>query len=227
MDKADKLLTAKRIRKSRLSIEPLLTMKAAGVLAGISGSTWANYETGAEAESADQYPDTGRTPDYTTIKKMAKVLGVTASYLAGFSDTPNDKPSDWQHIIADGIDPLDRQIANNGLAFHNDLLSEKGINGREALLIKVTDNSMAPTLESGGFVLIDQNSQGMENPGIFCIRDKSGKQWLRRIRQEMTGGYTIYAEDNTHHPDHQVTEAQLAEWDIVGRYAGHWHWSRG
>lgn len=179
---------------------------------GISTSRLLNWECGI------------RTPKLDILPNIAEAVGCSAAYLAGFTDHQGESSDSWRYIVPNGESPAVQATANDFISFNVDELRRRGLPERDVLMVTVRDNALGPDLHEGDAVLIDRRQQVVEKKGIFAIRDGSGLIWLRWIRPEMTGGFTLYTADKEHFPDQHFSEEQLAELTIVGRYLGHWHW---
>ena len=63
-----------------------------------------------------------------------------------------------------------------------------------------------------------------KQPGIYAIQDDSGVV-LRGIRGELGGGFTLFAHNKKDYSDQPMTESQLQNLGIIGKYIGHWQWA--
>ena len=210
MDDRYKELIANRIKSGRKAMG--LTVEEASKRAGLGTSRWLNWECAA------------RTPKLDMIPTIAAAIGSSAAYIAGFSDHQGESSDSWRYIVANGENPANQAVSNDFLAFNIDQLRKRDLPERDILLVNVRDNSLAPNLTEGDAVLVDRSQVTVDRTGIFAIRDNSGLIWLRWIRPEMTGGFTLYTADKEHFPDQHFDDTQLANLDIVGKYVGHWHW---
>lgn len=210
MDDRYKELIANRIKAARKAAG--LTVGEASFRAAVGQSRWLNWECAA------------RTPKLDMIPAIASAIGTSAAYIAGYSDHQGESSDSWRYIIAKGESPAQQSVSNDFLAFNIDRLRDKQIPERDVLLVNVRDNSLAPDLYEGDAALIDRRKKDVNKNGIFAIRDNSGLIWLRWIRPDLTGGYTLYTADKEHFPDQIMEAEQFAALDIVGKYIGHWHW---
>jgi len=85
---------------------------------------------------------------------------------------------------------------------------------------------MAPDLSKGDEVLIDLTETDVKEPDIYAIREQDGNIWLRWIRKDIGGTYTLYANDKTHSNDQQLTEDQFNALDVLGRYVWSGRWRK-
>ena len=210
MDDQYRELIANRIKAGRKAMG--FTVEQASKRAGLGTSRWLNWECGA------------RTPKLDMIPTIAKAIGSSASYIAGYTDHQGESSDSWRYIIANGETPEIQQVSEELLAFNVDKLQERQFNERDILLVKARDNTLSPNLSEGDAILIDRRETAVKRVGIYAIRDDHGEIWLRWIRPEMSGGYTVYTSDKEHFPDQHFDSTQLATLNIIGKYVGHWHW---
>ena len=197
------------------------TAEEAGKRAGVSRSRWLNWECGARAPRIYMFPN------------LANVLGTSASYLVGFTDSPGEQPDNWGYITANtpkietmkGLNES-KQLVSDSIAFRASDLEAKGIEGHKIVLLSVPDNSMAPDLSKEDEVLIDLTETDVKEPDIYAIREQDGNIWLRWIRKDIGGTYTLYANDKTHSNDQQLTEDQFNALDVLGRYVWSGRWRK-
>ena len=218
-DEKYRLLIGARIKSLRHLKQ--WTAEEAGKQAGISRSRWLNWECGTRAPRIYMFP------------LLANVLGTSASYLAGFTNSPGEQPDNWGYVTANNpkietIKGLNncKQIVSDSIAFRATDLENKGIKGNEIVLLKVPDDSMRPDFSKGDEVLIDMSDRYVKEPDIYAIRESDDSIWLRWIRKDIGGAYTLYANNKTHSNDQQLTADQFRELDIVGRYVWSGSWRK-
>ena len=212
-----KKLVASRIKGSRHAAGIASAEKAAAMV-GEGRSAWLNWECGA------------RLPQPWKFFKIAQVLGVDPGYLLGTTNNPGGQPDDWSYITANHANiaqlrgSKDKQLVSDSVAFHSQDLDERELAGHKILLLRASDDSMAPDLRQGDDVLIDLTSTVVTTPDIYAIADKDNNIWFRWIRRELNGGYTLYANDKNHSNDQHLSEDEFSELNVLGRYtwAGRW-----
>nr|WP_276605450.1 helix-turn-helix domain-containing protein [Vibrio sp. H11] len=205
MDENYKELIASRIKSARNSAG--LKSEEAAKRAGVGLSRWLNWECGA------------RTPKLDMIPEIAKAVGTTAAYLAGYTDHQGQNSDSWRYVTAQDK----RFKSSDFLAFNVDHLNRLGFKERDVSLLVVRDNSLSPELVEGDLALINSQLNEIDRTAIYAIQDGNGHVWMRWIRPEITGGYTVYTQDKTHSPDQHFSKEQLCQLNVVGRYIGHWH----
>lgn len=202
-------LIASRIKASRTAAG--LTVEEAASSVGIGKSRWLNWECGIRAPKMDILPT------------VARAINSTAAYLAGFVDHEGEGSNAWQYIIPNGSKSSTQTVCSDLIAFNVEGLRAKGFEERDVLMVKCRDNSLHIDFNEGDAILINTQKKTVNAPGIFAILDNSNLIWLRRIRPEMTGGFTVYCDDKNNFPDQHF--ATLSDLNIVGSYIAHFHWA--
>lgn len=195
------------------------TAEEAGKRAGISRSRWLNWECGS------------RAPRIYVFPLLAKALGTSASYLAGFTDNPEGNPSNSEYVTANNpkIEANKEksstcQFVSDSIAFRASDLKQRHIESHNIILLKVSDNSMHPDLSKDDDVLISLAESEIKEPDIYAIRENDGNIWFRWIRKEIGGSYTLYANDKTHSQDQVISESEFKNLNILGRYVWSGRW---
>lgn len=104
------------------------------------------------------------------------------------------------------------------LPFRRYTLRRMGVNARNARVVRVIGNSMAPMLRSGDVVGIDTaNNSTIIDGDLYAIRDGN----LIRVKQLIPrpdGGMIIKSFNNTDYPDEQLTREEFEQRiHIIGR----------
>ena len=94
---------------------------------------------------------------------------------------------------------------------------ELGTRPEDLRLIRVSGDSMEPTLRSGDVILIDHSATRPDREGIYILR-MDGMLLVKRV-QAMPGGILNISSDNAAFAPWQLTRADLEGSDvcIVGR----------
>jgi phage repressor protein C with HTH and peptisase S24 domain len=179
----------------------------------------------------------GSWPSVEKLAALAAVLGLEFSFGGLEKD---DRPE--THVILDSEDfaaiPLLGAHASAGpgvdngvhgdievvelLAFRQQWLTSLGIAVRNACLLRVRGDSMAPRLEPGDLALIDKGRNTVRSGHVYAVNDINGETRIKRIDQP-DPGLLILRSDN---PDH-LAEArrghELNRLTIVGEviWSGH------
>lgn len=208
-------LIAGRIRKCRTDSGMTLT-QAANQLAVLSGEPislprFSNWETTTEP----------KIPSLHLFPALGKMFNVSAAYLAGFEDTPRRDFADSDYIstvrtVTVGGQRIEVEGADDTLAFRRVYAEELGVPVEKLLIVKQLDDSMRDTLSRGDYAVIDTRQSRIKGKDLFGLLI-NGDVWLRWIRPEVNGDFTIAADDSDQYPDQQLSPEQLEEFQIIGR----------
>lgn len=167
----------------------------------ISTGRWQNWE-------CDQ-----RKPSLALLPILAKALGTTPAYLAGWQQTdtapcPTGEPS---------------PSGQPALVFDPQLLDKHGLSSAQLSILRVTDHVMAPDFERGDLVLIDPSRDQVVSNGVYALAS-SGTPLIRFVRRELGQGITVYSHDDKHAPPQHFTDEDFARLDVVGEvvFKGRW-----
>lgn len=158
-----------------------------------------------------------RLPKLDAFVPLGKLYGVPASWLAGLDE--NQHAGDYFFPQTGTNEPgllLDNSIADDAIAFRAAFLSEHNLSPDNLMLVRVPDDSMHGLLAKGDRVLIDLQKIEVTQRDLFAIL-VSGRIWIRWIRPEMDGTYTVSSTDPDHYPDMKCTAAELQKIQIIGR----------
>ncbi len=188
-----------RLKELRTSKNML--QREAAKLVGLIPSTWSNYETGF------------RTPSNEQLKEIAKAFNVPLEYVHGLSAN------------IDGSSPHFAVSEASEVALNRKTLKALNISEHNLLEVEVTDDAMSDAFNKGDTVCINTGATNVtKQPGIYAIEDESGIV-LRGIRREIGGGFTLFTHNKKDYSDQPMTEDQLKQLGIVGKYIGHWQWA--
>jgi transcriptional regulator with XRE-family HTH domain len=208
-------LIAGRIRKCRKDSGLTLT-EAAGQLSRLAGENvslprFSNWETTVDP----------KIPSMHLFTHLARIFNVSAAYLAGFEDVPRREFTDSDYIssirtVTVGGRRFEVEGADDSLAFRRAYVAELGVPAETLLVIKQLDDSMRDTLSRGDRAVIDARQSRVKGKDLFGLL-VNGDVWLRWIRPEVDGSYTIAADDSDQYPDQHLTAEQLKDFQIIGR----------
>lgn len=103
-------------------------------------------------------------------------------------------------------------------ALHKDFLRDRGLDESKLAIIKIMDDSMAGTIDKGDEVLIDRSRRAVNTQDLFAFTVNKAV-WVRWIRPEMNGSFTVYAEQPDRYPEKTISKEELDELNILGRIA--------
>ncbi|MEN6409702.1 MAG: helix-turn-helix transcriptional regulator [Anaerolineaceae bacterium] len=106
---------------------------------------------------------------------------------------------------------MDKENIITKLAFRKDWLRRSGFHGSDLLLVKITGDSMEPTLYDGGMILIDGSKKQIKSEKIYVFRhDDEG--YVKRLRK--SGDQVTAISDNRAYPEWQIPVSDVK---IIGR----------
>lgn len=203
------ILVGQRIASARKARGLTIKEVAAQAHPPIDPSTWGNYEVGL------------RGPKIDTLIRMSKALRVSLSYLAGIADSMSGDDAAGFTLLTGGEMPAKAEVKYVG--FNADKLAERGFKDTNLLALNVRDNSIK-NLSPGDAVFIDTSVTYPKSQGIFAIKTNSDQTFLRYIRPELDGTFTMLCDDKNQYPDMTMTAEEIKKLPIVGKKIGHIHW---
>lgn len=166
----------------------------------ISTGRWQNWECGQRSPGVELYP------------VLAKVLDTTPQYLAA-----------WTTEAGIGIETNKYTVANvnpggeeDELAFHVGYLKSLGYSENAVHFMRAKDDSLAPDIQRGDLVLFDKKDTDIHH-GIYAL-NANGETFIRRVRREIGGNFTVYGNDDKHTPAQTFSAQQFAAFDVIGRF---------
>lgn len=199
-------IIASRLIKARL--DQGWSIAEAARRMGFSRSRYSNWELDI------------RQPRYEELETAANALGVSPAWLAGWSGHQRGSPyrpiSRTTALV--GGDSLHIANATDIEALRDDYLTERDLKARQLIHIRIDDDAMADVVRRGDLVLVDLSRQRSEIRDLFAIL-VNGRVWVRWIRPELSGNYTLSAEDSRQYPEETLTPQQLDELAVIGRIA--------
>ncbi len=211
-----------------------MDQKEAATHLGIPYRTYQNYES-----SGSNY----RAPNRDAMEAFARA-GINLNWLMTgvggmmFGESAEPHPPAPQHQAEEPIPsgyvavPLyngvraaaghgavvEHEAPDDALMFKEDWIRfELGTRPEDLRLIRVSGDSMEPTLRSGDVILIDHSATRPDREGIYILR-MDGMLLVKRV-QAMPGGILNISSDNAAFAPWQLTRADLEGSDvcIVGR----------
>ena len=201
-------IISERLSAARMDLG--LTMEKVAQRMGFSRARYSNWELGI------------REPRYRDLEIAANVLGVSPAYLVGWSDQPTGSP--YQPIDratvpgGDGKDAIHLANATDIVAYRDSYLQRRNLTPRNLLSIRIEDDTMADVVRRNDVVLVDMNKRRSEIRDLFAILH-GDRVWVRWIRPELNGNFTLSAENKASYPDETLTPEQLDGLDVIGRIA--------
>lgn len=205
-----KSVIAKRLRQCRT--EQGWTGEETAKKLNVGPSRYSNWEQGLRKPKDDQIFD------------LAELFNKPAAWIAGLTDFAGPAIGAQQFIApnqptisVNGKTITLDKLANNA-AISIDYIKRRQLNENRLSCIFAPDDSMAPLIKEGDEMLIDRTQTDVKKADLFAIW-VNGQVWIRWIRPEINGDFTITAEDTDHYPDNKITKNEIAELFIIGRVA--------
>lgn len=165
-----------------------------------------------------------RSPAPEEIIKLGALFKKPPAWLAGYTDNDSAGIITDRYIVAADS----RLVTNVGVfttpqvsentAYSMDYLNNRGLDKNKILSIIQLDKSMGELVPEGAEVLLDMSHSVVRGSDLFGIAVQSNI-WVRSIRPELDGTFTLSAEDREHYPDKVLTQEQLDNLNIIGRVA--------
>jgi len=113
--------------------------------------------------------------------------------------------------IASGEEPVDQ------LAFRSAWLDRAGINPAHASIVRVSGDSMEPTLADGGVVMIDhRDTMVISKAYIFAVRQGDDLS-VKRVERDAENKVIMLHSDNSAVPTKVIDTTKQGEFQIIGR----------
>ncbi|WP_270374951.1 XRE family transcriptional regulator [Marinicauda sp. Alg238-R41] len=180
-------------------------------------------EIGVDTVSVSRYENDDRKLNLILLRKIAKALRCPVSSLLDEDDI-GANPAEVSAVpefdiraAAGGGAVNETEQAVDFWMFSPTQLDHYGIRGRDVAMIRVTGDSMEPSLRSGSRVIIDRSDTDISTPGIFCVWDGYGLV-IKRVEREFGSNPSRVRvmSDNSQHSAYSVPEEDLR---VIGRAA--------
>lgn len=135
---------------------------------------------------------TGRDTPYSSLKELSRALGLEF-YIGPPRETGTIYTTRIDHEDFAAIPRVDARLAagpgaENGdvsldgaLAFRQDWLRDRDIAPSQACLLRVSGDSMSPTLHDGDLVMIDERRTQIRNRHVYALIDIDGAARVKRV----------------------------------------------
>lgn len=207
---------AKRIKQCRTSHGWTMdeTAKRLSVIAGkeMSTSRYSNWELGL------------RMPGPEQIIHLGQMFGKPAAWIQGFTDNDSLNAVTSNYVTANPANIATKSglltltQATDSTAYSLEYLNSRGLNRNKLLSIRQIDKSMQGIINEGAEVLLDLEQYTVRGADLFGLVVQ-GHIWIRTIRPEMNGSYTITAADNSQYADQNLSAEDFKSVDVIGRVA--------
>lgn len=187
---------AERIRQARLNAG--LSQYAAAEKLGVGQSRVSNYENKINKRIPPEF-----------IRMCAKAYNCSLEYLYGFSDDITGGYT-YRPIKKDSV-----------IAVNRNALSSWGLDLSDLDEVIVSDQAMQDTFTKGTEIIITKKIGDISKPAIYAI-EQDGQLLMRGIRKELSGNYTLFVQNKHAYDDQTLSENELKNLNIIGKYIGHW-----
>lgn len=218
-------------------VECGITQRINELAIGISTNAFAQ-KCGIPESSMRKYL-AGSIPGTDRAVQIAKACGVSLEWLATGEGSmhrnvvreplPTYKPEIWAEFAliprynvdaaAGAGQAVERENEIGKLAFRQDWLRQKGLQGSDLAVIRIKGDSMSPTIRDGSLALVDCRRQH-EKPktdGIYVIQ-MDGDLLAKRIQIDLAGEGGLYIKsDNPAYTEQRLDAAAANRLWIVGR----------
>lgn len=205
---------ANRIRAARQAKDWTVeeTAKRLSAIAGepIAPSRYSNWEQGIRAPKLEQFIDLGN------------LFGKPAPYMAALSENDGTAPETALYTvpkpaaISTPRGPVDLAQVDDAFAYSLAFLESQGLNRNALLPIRSGDDSMRGIIGENDRLLIDRSVTTVTRDDLFALLI-GDRIWLRWIRQEIDGTYSVKSEAPEQYPDQRLTREELDALQILGR----------
>lgn len=171
--------------------------------------------------------DKNKTPEYATLRALARELGCTVEELTGEEPLPSIV---GQAVIPDNITSVVRYDAALSAGpgslidpnaeplgichFETQWLRSVTRAASDNLaVVRVAGDSMFPTLSDGDWILIDRTQRRPAQEGVYAIRVHDSV-WIKRLSINLKDRLIQIISDNTFYP---VQEVDAEDLDIIGK----------
>lgn len=175
---------------------------------GYNRSRYTNWELGI------------RMPGFQEIEDIATVMGCNPGFFVGWTN----RMINSSYVVLDRTTVktsrgnINVQNATDVAAYREEHLVERNITPVNTITIKIEDDVMDGVASKGDIALVDMTRKRSKTRDLFAIL-AGDRLWVRWIRPELDGSYTMSAEDSKQYPDQLLNAQQLDEYDIIGRVA--------
>lgn len=190
------------------------TAKRLSVITGkeMSTSRYSNWELGL------------RMPGPEQMIHLGQLFSKPPAWMQGFTDNDSLSAVSSSYVTANSPNITTKSglltltQATDATAYSLNYLNARGLNRNKLLSIRQIDQSMRGIVDEGAEVLLDLEQRTVRGADLFGIVAQ-GHIWIRYIRPELDGTYSITAADNSQYAAQNLSAEQFKEIDVIGRVA--------
>ena len=102
------------------------------------------------------------------------------------------------------------------LAFRRDWLRQKGLSDKDLVVIRVTGDSMSPTIRNGSLVLVDTHQEQVKEDGIYVV-SWDGHLVAKRLQVDFAGGVYVISDYHEKYPERHLRAEEASSLYVIGR----------
>jgi len=176
------------------------------------------------------YEQDKRPPDANTLNAIYDNDGVLSDWILR-GKTPmlrtdsNPKLSTTDFLMvpryeveasAGGGSVVERESEIGRIAFRNDWIKQKGLVPKDLVVIRISGDSMQPTIKDGALVLVDTRREMPKSDGIYVIQN-DGCLFAKRLQVNVVTGDLSIKSDNPIYDTVNVNASKAQDLYIIGR----------
>lgn len=205
-----------------------MRIKEARVVLGLSQQDLADAVGGSKRGIQDN--ESGKNAPASTLIRGLVSLGINANWLltgikpmlmadlAHTQDIGVEFALVPQHDIevSAGHGRTEQRESEIGkLAFRRDWLRQKGLLAKDLVVVRITGDSMSPTIRDGALVLVDTRVEHVKEDGIYVLV-VDDRIMAKRMQRDFKGGVFIRS-DNPAYREQHLTAEEASGLYVIGR----------
>jgi len=200
--------------------------RLAELLGGVSNLAEFSRISGVSRRMLDRYK-LGTEPSLSAAARIAKALNVQLDALVGDQNVSNRVTLDELVPLEGVMVPLLSVVASAGngygnhdveivdrLPFSRALLRDLGVKVENASFIRVSGDSMAPTINDGDVLLVDARYKSVRDDGIYVLV-VSGDVRLKRVQRGINS-ITLISDNEKYAPE-VLSAADADQLQVAGK----------
>lgn len=179
-------------------------------------------ELGVTPQAVGRWARGESKPSPAKLKELSQLLNSSIEELkhsrpAGVGDnsTTGDEITIPVFAVSPTVSAGDKELVRMIKVSKNWILSRVPTANLQSLqLINPVDDSMAPTIPTTGFVIVDQSVNSFDRDGVFLF-ERKGQRYIKRVQRLLDGSIQVIS-DNTKYPPQTVPQTELPSISVLG-----------
>ena len=179
-------------------------------------------ELGVTPQAVGRWARGESKPSPAKLKELSQLLTSSPEELknsrpagVGGNSTAADEITIPVFAVSPTVSAGDKELVRMIKVSKNWILSRVPTANLQSLqLINPVDDSMAPTIPTTGFVIVDQGVNSFDRDGVFFF-EREGQRYIKRIQRLLDGSIQVIS-DNTKYPPQTVPQAKLENITVLG-----------